>query len=278
MPPILPDLHGRLSQLSRAAARVAQFIIAQPADASRMAISELAEVAQVSEPTVIRLCRTLGYGGWPDFKVQLAASLISGVPYVHSALNPHDDIPTLSNKIFDNAVSALLRVRDTLAPDQVARAIDRLSQARRIEFHGLGNSGIVANDAQLKFFRFDLAVVAYTDSHTQSMAAALLGPQDVLIAISHSGRSRELLDATALAQSNGCPIIAITASGSPLAGLADILLQSDIQEDTDLYSPMISRLAHLAIIDVLALGLALRCGAQASHALGRTKQGLKGKR
>lgn len=276
--PILPELRNRLPHLSRAAARVARLVIARPADTSRMAISDLAQAADVSEPTVIRLCRTLGYAGWPDFKVQLAASQISGVPYVHSALTPGDGVPALTGKVFDNAVSALLRVRNGLDPAQVEAAIDRLATARRIEFYGIGNSGIVATDAQYKFFRFDLAVAAYADSHTQSMAASLLGPGDALVAISHSGRSRELLDAVALARDNGCPIIAITASGSPLAGMATILLRADTQEDTELYSPMISRLAHLAIIDVLALGLALQRGDQASRMLAKTKHSLKNKR
>ncbi|CAM5780427.1 SIS domain-containing protein [Castellaniella caeni] len=276
--PILPELRNRLPHLSRAATRVARLILARPGDASRMAIGDVAQAAEVSEPTVIRLCRTLGYAGWPDLKVQLAASQLSGVPYVHSTLQPDEGIPALAGKVFDNAVSALLRIRDGLDPDQIEAAIDRLTTARRIEFYGIGNSGIVATDAQHKFFRFDLAVVAYADSHTQSMAASLLGPRDALVAISHSGRSRELLDAVALARDNGCPIIAITASGSPLAALATILLQADTQEDTELYSPMISRLAHLTIIDVLALGVALRRGDQASQVLARTKQSLKNKR
>lgn len=276
--PILPELRSRLPHLSRAAARVARLVIARPGETSRMAIGDVAQAAEVSEPTVIRLCRALGYAGWPDFKIQLAASQISGVPYVHSALMPGDGVPALTGKVFDNAVSALLRVRNGLDPAQVEAAIDRLAAARRIEFYGIGNSGIVAADAQYKFFRFDLAVAAYADSHTQSMAASLLGPRDALVAISHSGRSRELLDAVALARDNGCPVIAITASDSPLAGLAAILLRADTQEDTDLYSPMISRLAHLAIIDVLALGVALRQGSQASQALARTKHSLKNKR
>src|SRR3546814_3198151 len=111
-----------------------------------------------------------------------------------------------------------------------------------IEFYGVGNSGIVAADAQHKFFRFDLATVAYSDSHVQLMAASLLGTSDVLVAISHSGRSRELLDAVRLARKNGCPIIAITATNTPLAELATVLLRADTQEDTEIYSPMISRL------------------------------------
>ncbi|CAM3770642.1 Phosphogluconate repressor HexR, RpiR family OS=Castellaniella defragrans (strain DSM / CCUG 39792 / 65Phen) OX=1437824 GN=BN940_05106 PE=4 SV=1 [Castellaniella denitrificans] len=275
---ILPELRARLPRLSRAAARVARLAIAHPGDVARMTIGEIARAAEVSEPTVIRFCRALGHAGWPDFKVRLAASLMAGVPYVHSSLRPDESVAGLTGKVFDNAVSALLRVRDALDPAAVESAIDLLARARRIEFYGVGNSGIVAADAQHKFFRYDLAVAAYSDSHVQAMAASLLGPADALVAISHSGRSRELLEAVGLARANGCPLIAVTASGTPLAELATLHLRADTQEDTALYSPMLSRLAHLAIIDVLALGVALRRGDQASRVLEKTKKSLIGKR
>src|SRR3546814_12609891 len=112
--------------------------------------------------------------------------------------------------------------------------------SRRIEFYGQGNSGIVAADAQHKFFRYDLCTVAYADTHIQMMAASMLGPRDALVAISHSGRSKDLLEAVAVARKNHCPVIAITASNTPLAQQATVLLRADTQEDTELYSPMLS--------------------------------------
>ena len=143
---ILPELRARLPRLSRAAARVARLAIAHPGDVARMTIGEIARAAEVSEPTVIRFCRSLGHAGWPDFKVRLAASLMAGVPYVHSALRPDESVAGLTDKVFDNAVSALLRVRDALDPAAVESAIGLLARARRIEFYGVGNSGIVAAD------------------------------------------------------------------------------------------------------------------------------------
>jgi len=275
---VLTQIEQQLSSLSTAERKVAQLLLDQTHDVAKAALSEIAQLAQVSEPTVIRFCRSMGYRGWPDFKIKLAASLMAGVPYVHSSLHAEDGAAVLAAKVLDNAISALLRVRNDLNPDNIDAAIDLLSRARRIEFYGIGNSGIVAADAQHKFFRFDLATVAYSDSHVQLMAASMLGPQDVLVAISHSGRSRELLDAVKLARKNGCPIITLTASNTPLADLATVMLRADTQEDTEIYSPMISRLTHLALIDVLALGLALRQGRQASRALEKTKKSLAGRR
>lgn len=271
---MLDSIEQQLPGLSTAERKVAELILGQTRSVAKSALGEVARRAQVSEPTVIRFCRTMGYNGWPDFKIKLAASLMVGVPYVHSSLQEDDSTATLAAKVLDNAMSAFLRARNDINPDRIDDAIDLLLRARRIEFYGVGNSGIVAADAQHKFFRYDLATVSYSDSHVQLMAASLLSPADVLVAISHSGRSRELLDAVKLARKNGCPVVAITASSTPLAELATILLRADTQEDTEIYSPMISRMVHLALIDILALGVALRRGKGASLVLERTKKSL----
>ena len=275
---VLVQIERQLPDLSTAESRVARLILDQTQAVARSALAEVAQLAAVSEPTVIRFCRSIGYDGWPDFKIKLAASLMVGVPYVHSSLSAGDGTAVLAAKVLDNAVSALLRVRNDINADRLDTAIGLLAGARRIEFYGVGNSGIVAADAQHKFFRFDLSTVAYSDTHTQLMAASLLSPADVLVAISHSGRSRELLDAVKIALKNGCPVVAVTASNTPLAQMATVLLRADTQEDTDIYSPMISRLVHLALIDVLALGVAIKYGNNASRVLEKTKQSLRDRR
>ncbi len=275
---VLVQIERQLPSLSTAESRVARLILDQTHAVARSALAEVAQLAAVSEPTVIRFCRSIGYDGWPDFKIKLAASLMVGVPYVHSSLSAGDGTAVLAAKVLDNAVSALLRVRNDINADRLDTAIGLLAGARRIEFYGVGNSGIVAADAQHKFFRFDLSTVAYSDTHTQLMAASLLSPADVLVAISHSGRSRELLDAVKIALKNGCPVVAVTASNTPLAQMATVLLRADTQEDTDIYSPMISRLVHLALIDVLALGVAIKYGNNVSRVLEKTKQSLRDRR
>jgi RpiR family carbohydrate utilization transcriptional regulator len=275
---MLAAIRRQLAELSAAECRVAELVLQHPSDAAKSAVGDIARRAGVSQPTVIRFCRSMGCAGWPDFKVRLAASLMSGIPYVHSSLRDGEPTAELASKVFDNAVSALLRARNDLNPGLVDEAVALLAHARRIEFYGQGNSGIVADDAQHKFFRYDLNTVAYSDTHVQMMAASMLGPRDVLVAISHSGRSKDLLDAVATARRNGCPIIAITASHTPLAQAASVLLRADTQEDTELYSPMLSRLVHLAIIDLLALGVAVALGRDISRVLERTKKSLTGKR
>ena len=233
-------------------------------------VGELAERAHVSKPTVVRFCRSVGYDGLADFKLKLAGSVNEGVPFVHRAVDDDDKAGDIMVKVIDNAVSALLKYRNAAAAGAVEQAIVQLAAAgrdgRRIEFYGVGNSGIVAQDAQHKFFRLGVHAAACTDGHVQVMSATMLQPGDCAVVISNSGRSRDLLDVAEIAQRQGATVVVITASGSPLARLAQapghVLLAADHPEDFDRYSPMVSRLLHLVIVDILTTGVALRLGTE----------------
>jgi RpiR family carbohydrate utilization transcriptional regulator len=185
-------------------------------------------------------------------------------------------------KVVDNAVAAFLQYRNaasTAAIEQAAQAIASTWQTgRRIEFYGAGNSGIVAQDAQHKFFRLGVTSLATSDGHMQVMSATLLGPGDCAVIISYSGRTRDLMDAADIARKNGATTIAITASGSPLASACHIHLAADHPEGYDRYSPMVSRLLHLLVIDVLATCVALRIGPALQPALEQMKNNLRAKR
>ena len=152
------------------------------------------------------------------------------------------------------------------------------STGRRIEFYGVGNSGIVAQDAQHKFFRLGVNTIAYSDGHMQMMSASMLGPGDCVVVISNSGRTRDLMDACDLARKNGATSIVMTATGSPLASAGQIHLAADHPEGYDRYSPMVSRLLHLMIIDVLATAVALRIGPPLQPLLREMKNNLRNKR
>ena len=179
-----------------------------------------------------------------------------------------------------------MKYRNDAASHAIERAIVALAAAcrngRRIEFYGVGNSGIVAQDAQHKFFRLGVTASAVSDGHVQVMSATMLQPGDCAVIISNSGRSRDLLDAAEIARSKGATTIVITASGSPLAhassGPQHVLLAADHPEDYDRYSPMVSRLLHLMIIDILTTGVALRLGAALRPMLAEIKRNLRAKR
>jgi RpiR family carbohydrate utilization transcriptional regulator len=275
---LLERIRAQEPQLSTAERRVAQALLNRPNDFVQAAVADIAHKVGVSQPTVIRFARSVGCTGLQDLKLKLAGSLVSGVPYVHSSVRPEDPTAEIAVKVFDNAIAALLRCRNAISPATLDQAIDLLAQASRMEFYGLGNSGIIAADAQHKFFRLGTPAIAYADPHIQAMAATLLGPRDVLVAISNSGRTTELLDAVDIALRNGCKVVAITSTGSPLARMASVALLADAQEDAELYSPMLTRLLHLTLIDVLAVGVALRRGPELVDQLEKTKRSLKSHR
>ncbi len=263
---MLDRIRAALPALPPAEQRVARLLLSDARAFSGLPVAELAQRATVSKPTVVRFCRSVGYDGLADFKLKLAGSVNEGVPFVHRAVDIDDKPGDLVVKVIDNAVSALLKYRNAATGHTIERAIAALaqagSQARRIEFYGVGNSGIVAQDAQHKFFRLGVQAHAVSDGHVQVMSASMLKPGDCAVIISNSGRSRDLIDVAEIAQRKGATVIVITASGSPLAHLAQqpgqILLAADHPEDWDRYSPMVSRLPHLMIIDILTTGVALR--------------------
>ena len=283
---MLDRILAALPALPPAEQRVAKLVLADARSFASLPVGELAERSHVSKPTVIRFCRSVGYDGLADFKLKLAGAVNEGVPFIHRAVDEDDKVGDIIVKVIDNAVSALLKYRNDAASHAFERAIVALAAAcrngRRIEFYGVGNSGIVAQDAQHKFFRLGVAANAVSDGHVQVMSATMLQPGDCAVIISNSGRSRDLLDAAEIARRKGATTIVITASASPLAhassGTQHVLLAADHPEDYDRYSPMVSRLLHLVIIDILTTGVALRLGSGLRPLLAEIKRNLRAKR
>jgi RpiR family carbohydrate utilization transcriptional regulator len=283
---MLDRVRAALPALPPAEQRVARLVLADARGFASLPVGELAARAQVSKPTVVRFCRSVGYDGLSDFKLKLAGAVNEGLPFVHRAVDEDDKPGDIVVKLVDNAVSALLKYRNEAASHAIELAIVALAAAcrdgRRIQFYGVGNSGIVAQDAQHKFFRLGVAASAVSDGHVQVMSATMLQPGDCAVIISNSGRSRDLLDAAEIARRKGATTIVITASGSPLAhsasGAQHVLLAADHPEDDDRYSPMVSRLLHLIIIDILTTGVALRLGGELRPLLAEIKRNLRAKR
>ncbi|MFO1246040.1 MAG: SIS domain-containing protein [Ramlibacter sp.] len=261
---MLERIKASLPSLAPAEQRVGKLVLSDPRSFANLPVTELADRAHVSKPTVVRFCRSMGYDGLSDFKLKLAGTVSEGVPFIHRSVDADDKVGDILVKVIDNTVAAFLKYRNDASTFAIERAVDALAQThktqRRIEFFGVGNSGIVAQDAQHKFFRLGVNTIAYSDGHMQVMSASLLGPGDCVVVISNSGRTRDLMDACDIARRNGATTIVITATGSPLASAGHIHLAADHPEGFDRYSPMVSRLLHLMIIDVLVTTVALRIG------------------
>jgi RpiR family carbohydrate utilization transcriptional regulator len=279
---MLDRIKACLPSLAPAEQRVGKLVLLDPRAFANLPVTELADRAHVSKPTVVRFCRSVGYDGLSDFKLKLAGSVSEGVPFIHRSVDADDKTTDVMVKVIDNTVAAFLKYRNdasSFALDQAAQALALThSTGKRIEFYGVGNSGIVAQDAHHKFFRLGMNTIAYSDGHMQVMSASMLSQGDCVVIISNSGRTRDLMDSCDIARKRGATTIVITASGSPLASAGHIHLTADHPESYDRYSPMVSRLLHLLIIDILATTVALRIGETLQPALREMKNNLRSKR
>lgn len=271
----LDKIQSHLERLSKSERKVAEVILASPQTAIHSSIATLARMADVSEPTVNRFCRRLDTKGFPDFKLHLAQSLANGTPYVNRNVEEDDSVDSYTSKIFESVMASLDTVKANLDIAAINRAVDLLTQAKKISFFGLGASAAVAHDAMNKFFRFNIPVVYFDDIVMQRMSCMNSGEGDVVVLISHTGRTKNLVEMAHLARENDATVLAVTSRDTPLAQAATLALLLDVPEDTDVYMPMVSRIAQLTLIDVLATGFTLRRGAKFRDNLKRVKEALK---
>ena len=275
---MLQHIAAHRDQLRKSELKVADFVIAQAAQVMHSSMADLSQQVGVSEPTIVRFCRAIGCSGFQDLKLKLAQSLAAGASFGQFSISEDDSVDTLSHKIFDTTLATLMDVRERLDPAAIEQAISALTHARRVEFYGFGASGAVASDAQHKFFRLLVSTAAYSDPHMQAMSAVTLGPEDVAVAISQTGRTKDLLHSASLVVETGATLISLCPSRTPLAELGQVHIPIDVREDTDIYTPLSSRIAHLVVIDVLAMGMAMRRGPELVNHLKSVKRSLRGLR
>jgi RpiR family transcriptional regulator, carbohydrate utilization regulator len=227
---MLDRIKASLPSLAPAEQRVGKLCLADPRAFAKLPVTELADRAHVSKPTVVRFCRSVGYDGLSDFKLKLAGTVNEGVPFIHRSVDMDDKTSDVMVKVIDNTVAAFLKYRNDASNQAIEKAVlalvDAYNTGRQIQFFGVGNSGIVAQDAQHKFFRLGINSIAYSDGHMQVMSASIMRPGDCVVVISNSGRTRDLMDACDIARKNGATTIVVTASGSPLASAGHIHLST----------------------------------------------------
>ncbi|SDX13123.1 transcriptional regulator HexR [Marinobacter mobilis] len=272
---LLEEIQTRLDSLNKSERKVAEAILRDPSAATRYSIAALARTADVSEPTVNRFCRGFSASGFPDFKIRLAQSIATGTPYIGQNVEPDDTVAEFSDKIMLTTMATIDKARQALSAKELSVAIDYLIQAKQINFFGMGGSAPVAIDAQHKFFRFNIPVMCYDDALMQRMVAAGSSTGDVIVIISYTGRTKEIIEIAQDARANGATVIAITTPGSPLTEVCNVVLGVSADEDTEVYMPMASRIVHLTIIDILATGVTLKRGEDFRDHLKKIKDSLK---
>lgn len=275
---MLELIQKNLDTFSKSEKKVAEVILTSAQIAIHSSIATLAKMAKVSEPTVNRFCRRLKTKGFPDFKLHLAQSLAKGTPYLNRNIDEDDGPTAYTAKIFESTIACLDVAKNALDTSLISNAVDVLTQAHKISFFGLGASSAVAHDALNKFFRFNIPVSCFDDIVMQKMNCINGCEGDVLVLISHTGRTKTLVEMAQLAQAHNTFVISLTAFNSPLAAHSNLVLSTSVPEDTDVYMPMASRIAQLVLIDVLATGFILKRGPQFRDDLKQIKEGLKNSR
>lgn len=271
---MLDLLENRLPHLTPAESAVARWVLAHPRRAANSTLAAVARACGTSEPTVIRFCRHLGLSGFRDLTLRLTESLSQPSSFVHRDVSRDDSAQDAAAKVMDSTVQTLINQRLLLRTVEIDRAAKLLANARQIVFAGIGGSGLVAEDAQHKFFRLGIPCVALSDAPNFLQVAAIADPGDVFVVTSNSGQWPKLLKATESAQRRGATVIALTAPDSQLGDIADILVPCSSQDETSVYTPMNSRLAQLAVLDVLLVATALVLGDTAYERLRLTKLAL----
>ncbi|NRA40895.1 MAG: SIS domain-containing protein [Pseudomonadales bacterium] len=267
MLPLLQRIHRSKPSLRKSELKVSDYVLKHIHQVIHMRIVDLAEACQVSEPTVVRFCRAIDCSGFQDFKLQLAQHIAGMQEYEDFSINANDSVADLGRKVFDATLSTLSEVRDAINPDVMENAIQAICHAKRVEFYGFGASAAVAADAQHKFFRLQISSAVYSDPHIQTMSAMSLSNDDVVVAISQSGKTTALIEAVRLANQAGALTIGLAPSHSPVSAECHIAIHIDAEEEVEIYTPLSSRIAHLVVIDLLAVGVAQTIGPRISKHL-----------
>lgn len=255
---IIEVIRTMRADLRKSDRKVADVVLEDPQRILNATVGETAALADVSQPTVLRFATAIGCTGFPDLKIRLAQSLALGTPATHSVLLDTDQPETVAEKIFDYTMTSLDWARSRLDKAALHKAIDILTEARSIVFFGFGASGIVARDAQQKFPLFGVPCSAELDSHQQVMVASMMKSGEVAFVISNTGTTRSIIEIARMARENGATVICLTGSDSPLTNYCDVSLIVETLENTNMYTPTISRIAALVIIDILSTSVAMR--------------------
>ena len=273
----IPDIISRIKDsypdLRRAERRVADAVLDDVKFAVDASNATLARKADVSEPTVTRFCRAIGCEGVRDFKLKLAQSLVVGALYLSKPPSTPEgnDVPFWS-AVFSEAQRALQEAEKQIDPAEVEKAAELIAAARQVTVFGLGGSSTaLAQETQYRLFRYGITVSAHSDPYIMRMTASTLRPNDLVIAISATGRTREVIESVELAKQYRAKTVCITAPDTDLARVCDVQLTLAIPEYPDTLKPTASRFAFLAAIDLMSVAAGYRLDGAARESLRRIK-------
>jgi DNA-binding MurR/RpiR family transcriptional regulator len=283
--PATVRLRALMPELAPAERRVAEQVLQDPDAVAECTISELAARCRTSETTVVRFCRAVGFSGYPALRLALATEAGraqgDGGPArpVSGDIGPGDDLDQVVAKVAFADARAVEETGQQLDVGVLHAVIEAVVDARRVDVYGVGASAFVALDFQQKLHRIGRVAFAWSDPHVALTSAALLGAGDVAVGVSHSGATRDTVDAVALARRRGATTVAVTNfPRSPLAGIADHVLTTAARETTFRSGATASRLAQLTVVDCIFVGVAQRTYEQTQAALRVTHEAVRDRR
>jgi len=257
----LVSLQAILDELKPSERKVAQFILAHPEDVVKLSVQKLAELSGVSEATIIRLARSLNMKGYQELKLRIAGDLTKQTAATGSyqEIMMEGSVESIMQAVSWNNVQSIQDTLSVLSNEEVKKAVDALSGARKIDVYGVGASAVIADDIRQKFSRINLWCEAYSDFHAQLTSAVNLTDKDVVIGISYSGQTEDIIQSLTEARQQGATIITLTKFGpSPVADLAHIRLFTSSVEKSIRSGAMASRIAQLNVIDILFITMVSR--------------------
>lgn len=270
-----------ISSLKPSEKKVADYILNNPEEVLEMSIASLAKASKVSEATIIRMCRALDFKGYQDLKLIISASINGNndQPVKYQDISKSGSVSDIVKAVSFNNLRSIEDTLSVLDINEVEKAIIALDGARKIDVYGVGASGIIGQDFEQKCKRVNRWCEAYSDNHTRLTSAAHITSKDVVLVISYSGETQEIIESVQVAKRNGATIISVTGySNNTVRNLADINLFASSVEQNIRSGAMASRIAQLNIIDIIYTGIASRNYQETVNYLDRTRDVIKNRR
>ena len=255
----IPRIRSEYSSLPPSEKKVADYVLENPENIIYLSVSELADKVNVSDSTIIRFCKNVGFKGYQEFKLFVAQDLVVPIENINEDIQMDDDLETVVNKIAYTNKQAIEETLSITDLDALKKAIEAIVKAEKLEFYGVGASGITGFDAKYKFLRIGKDVDCYTDAHLQAMSASTLSEEDVVVGVYHSGSTKDVVDSCRIAHEAGATVICITGHNrSPITKVADIKLLTATRERPLASGALRSKIAQLHVLDMLFTGVALQ--------------------
>ncbi len=279
---MLNEIQRNIEEMRPSEKKVANYIINNIDDVLYSNIAKLSKEIGVSEPTIIRFCRSLGYTGFQEFKIELAKTHThqnGQLTLINEDIMRNDSLQDIAKKVINSHLLTLSKTLMSLDMEQLEMVGDELINAKKIEMYGLGGSGTVAIDCENKFIRTKLNTYVCIDAHVQLMRASLLESSSVVIIFSNMGATKHLLTVCKIAKQNNAKIVVITSKkNSPLSKYADHVIFVYSSETKYRSEPSSARLGMMSIMDILVTYIAFKNYDEYADNVYKARQALEGEK